>query len=152
MNLDGSLLSVFCFIYLVAKIFYVYILPILQNAAITRMVWSVKKRVVTVATGNRVITWTEPVHKDVTRGCMERNVTWVIWLSSFYFTLFRYGLSYKPFSTQDPIFKLHNTLTFKYQLANMVLDETLYKQVVKNIEKIILLMRIHQNHWSIIIK
>ena len=50
----------------------------LQNAAITRMVWSVKKCVVTVATGNRVITWTEPVHTDVTRGCMEINVTWVI--------------------------------------------------------------------------
>ena len=50
----------------------------LQNAAITRMVWSVKKFVVTVATGNRVITWMEPVHTDVTRGCMERNVTWVI--------------------------------------------------------------------------
>ena len=55
-----------------------YSLDPLQNAAITRMVWSVKKCVVTVATGNRVITWTETVHTDVTRGCMEINVTLVI--------------------------------------------------------------------------
>ena len=29
------------------------------------MVWSVNSRVVTVATGNRVITWMEVVHLDV---------------------------------------------------------------------------------------
>ena len=67
----------FIFIYLFAKINSVYILST-QNVAITRMVWSVKKCVVTVATWNRVITWTEPVHTDVTPGCMEINVTWVI--------------------------------------------------------------------------
>ena len=51
-------------------LFFLYSVESLQNAAITRMVWSVKNCVVTVATGNRVITWTEPVHTDVTRGCM----------------------------------------------------------------------------------
>ena len=75
------------------------------------MVWNVKKCVVTVATGNRVITWTEPVQTDVTRGCMEINVTWVI-----KFVIF------KPFSTENPNCYLYTALTLKYQLDNMVLD------------------------------
>ena len=66
-------------IYLVPyTVFCLYVVKPFQNAAITHMVWSVKKCVVTVATANRVITWTEPVQTDVTQGCMERNVTWVI--------------------------------------------------------------------------
>ena len=55
-------------------LFFVYSVESLQNAAIKRMVWSVKNCVVTVATGNRVITWTEGVHTDVTQGSMEINV------------------------------------------------------------------------------
>ena len=60
------------------EMFCLYVVKPLQNAAIACMVWIVKNCVVTVATGNRVITWTEPVQTDVTRGCMEINVTWVI--------------------------------------------------------------------------
>ena len=62
--------------------FCLYSADSLQNASRTRMVWSVKKHVVTVATGNRVITWTEPVHTDVTRGFTERNVIKVMLGSS----------------------------------------------------------------------
>ena len=77
------------------------------------MVWSVRKCVVIVATANRVITWTEPVHTDVTRECMEINVTWVI-----KFVIF------KQFSTKNLNCNMYTALTLKYQLHNMVLDET----------------------------
>ena len=56
------------------EMFCLYVVKPLQNAAIACMVWIVKNCVVTVATGNRVITWTEPVHTDVTLGFTERNV------------------------------------------------------------------------------
>ena len=42
-----------------------YVVKPLQNVAIRRMAWSVKNCAVTVATGNRVITWTEVVRLDV---------------------------------------------------------------------------------------
>ena len=82
------------------------------------MVWSVKKCVVTVVTGNRVITWTEDVHTDVMRGCLEINVTWVI-----KFVIF------KLFSTENLNCNLYTALTLKYQLDNMVLDLTLSREV-----------------------
>ena len=50
----------------------------LKNVAITRMVWSVDSHVVTVATGNRVITWTEVVSSDVKLVFMARNATLVV--------------------------------------------------------------------------
>ena len=46
------------------KIFYTSCVY-LQHVAVTYMVRSVKNSVVTVATRNHVITWTEPVHPDV---------------------------------------------------------------------------------------
>ena len=79
------------------------------------MVWNVKKCVVTVVTGNRVITWTEPVHTDVTQGCMEINVTWVI--------------KFVIFSTENLNCNLYTALTLKYQLDNTVLDLTLSREV-----------------------
>ena len=42
------------------------------------MVWSVDSHVVTVATGNRVITWTEVVSSDVKLVFMARNATLVV--------------------------------------------------------------------------
>ena len=72
-----------CFLnFLVVKICSVYIFVPSQNATTTCTVWSVKNCAVTVATGNRVITWTEPVHTDVTRGFTERNVIKVMLGSS----------------------------------------------------------------------
>ena len=59
---------------LIGDLLCLYVVNSLQIAAITRMVWSVKNCAVTVATGNRVITWTEPVHTDVSRGFTEINV------------------------------------------------------------------------------
>ena len=44
------------------------------------MVWGVNNCVVTVATRNRVITWTEVVHLDVTLVFMAINVTLVVQL------------------------------------------------------------------------
>ena len=46
------------------KVFYTSCVYI-QHVAVTRMVRSVKNSAVTVATGNRVITWMEVVHLDV---------------------------------------------------------------------------------------
>ena len=50
----------------------------LKNVTITRMVWSVDSHVVTVATGNRVMTWTEVVCSDVTMVFMARIATLVV--------------------------------------------------------------------------
>ena len=61
---------------------FVYIVEPSQNAAITRTVLSVKNNAVTVATGNHVITWTEPVQTDVTLEFTERNVIKVMQESS----------------------------------------------------------------------
>ena len=77
MNVNGSLLSILD-LFSSYNVFCLYVVKPFQNVPITRMVWSVKNCVVTVATGNHVITWTEAVHTDVTQGCMEINVTWVI--------------------------------------------------------------------------
>ena len=49
-------------------------LVFLQHVTIRRMAWTVENHVVTVATGNHVITWTEVVHSDVTMGCLDLNV------------------------------------------------------------------------------
>ena len=75
-RVSGSLLSVLD-LFSSKNVFCLNGVNPFQNAAITRMVWNVKKCVVTVATENRVITWTEPVQTDVRRGCMEIDVTWV---------------------------------------------------------------------------
>ena len=45
---------------------------------ISRMVWTVENHVVTVATGNRVIMWTEVVNLDVTLECLVLNVIQVL--------------------------------------------------------------------------
>ena len=57
-----------------------YVVKPLQNAAITRMVWSVKNCAVTVATENRVITWTEVVGMDVTLGFTAKHVIKVLYI------------------------------------------------------------------------
>ena len=61
----------------------------LKNVAITRMVWSVDRHVVTVATGSSVITWTEVVHLDVTLVFMAISVTLVVqFIYRIYLTFF----------------------------------------------------------------
>nr|XP_022303340.1 uncharacterized protein LOC111110953 isoform X1 [Crassostrea virginica] len=45
-----------------------------EHVTIRRMAWTVENHVVTVATGNHVITWTEVVNSDVTMGCLDLNV------------------------------------------------------------------------------
>ena len=63
--------------------FTIHFLVFLQNVTIRRMVWTVENRVVTVATGNHVITWTEIVNLDVMMGCLVLNVLQVLHCNRF---------------------------------------------------------------------